>query len=348
MVAISQIRPSGPLRWILPKLAASSDWTIIGTVSAEERCLAAVEEAARILGTVDIRMLHITLDHRTTHSWMRMNHDLSVRNSVKARQLFGDKVLKAAGRIFDDDHTIIRLSSEVAQSCRECVLLDISTMPKRFFFPLLTKMLECNRIKTLVVTNTSPHRYGKELARDPGDWNQLPIYCGDSNLDVHTSTVLIGVGYHTLNIRDILEQQSAQNVEIKLMLPVPSLHPGFMANWDFIHSIKTEWDRQVRTPIEIIRVPNHDPSVAFDWLARESKAGFAQSLILAPFGPKPLSLAMCLLGVARAMHGLETEIGYTQPLVYAPDYSSGVAISDGHPVVASFCVKLDGRMIYSI
>lgn len=104
----------------------------------------------------------------------------------------------------------------------------------------------------------------------------------------------------------------------------------------------------VLKPIEIVRVPTHDVSISFDRLLQHSAGGQAPSLVLAPFGPKSLSLAMCLLGIARMKAGGSTEIGYTQPSAYSPDYSTGIAIRDGAPVVTAYCLRLNGRDLYSV
>ena len=64
---------------------------------------------------------------------------------------------------------------------------------------------------------------------------------------------------------------------------------------------------------------------------------------MAPYGPKPLSVAMCLLGIARqSRHELDTEIGYTQPREYSPNYS------EGSKEVTAFSVKINGRNLYTL
>ena len=81
------------------------------------------------------------------------------------------------------------------------------------------------------------------------------------------------------------------------------------------------------------------------------------SLTLAPCGPKPMSLAMCLLGVSHREKwitpdpdapNLPTKIGYTQPRWYHPDYSGEVRTTDGVPDGTTFCVRLNGCDLYML
>lgn len=347
--AIAHVRPSGPLRWILPRLNASDHWTMIGSLSAEDRCLAAVHAAAAITKDLDVILLRIEPDTRTKWpEWLTENRLKTEANAGLAENAFGKQSIRPAGSIQDIDHDISILADDITGRCEGDVVLDVSTMPKRFFFTVMTKLARSKKVRTLIATNTSPKAYGKELARDPDHWRQLPIYCGDSDLNdeapksITATPLIIGVGYHTLNIREILGRAPNRRFGIKLFLPFPSLHPGFTENWKFIHSIRSEWDRQVSEPIEIVRTPINDVSVTFDRLLQYSNQGTAASLVLAPFGPKTLSLAMCLLGIARFDLGISTEIGYTQPRVYSPNYSSGSGD------VTAFCIKLNGQSLYAL
>ncbi|MNE96388.1 hypothetical protein D3C80_1945870 [compost metagenome] len=68
--------------------------------------------------------------------------------------------------------------------------------------------------------------------------------------------------------------------------------------------------------------------------------------ILAPFGPKPISLAMALYA-SRVYTGQEhCSVNYTQPTVYNPDYSSGVKLQRGLPLINSYAIRLNGQNLY--
>lgn len=347
-----RIRPLGPLRWIFGKIPSSEPWSVIGALSAEDRCLAAAQEVAQLRSGADCTMLHIQPEQRATNTVLAETLQKIEMNLAKAHTGTLRPHIKEAGNLLCSEHDVINLAYELAESCHPNVVLDITTMPKRFFFPLLTALSESDRIKNLIATNTAPVRYGKVLAEDADEWKPLPMFDGDV-LDVPSeATLIIGVGYQPLNVKDLLERNRSLRVAIKLMFPFPSLHPGFIQNWKFVSHIKSEWGDGQRvgqsSPIEIVRVPAHDVSLAFDRLLQHSMEGKTQTLFLAPFGPKSISLAMCLLGIARNRSGLATEIGYTQPSVYMPDYTTGVADRDGFPDVTAYCLRLNGHDFYRI
>ena len=68
--------------------------------------------------------------------------------------------------------------------------------------------------------------------------------------------------------------------------------------------------------------------------------------VLAPFGPKPISLAICLFGIACRQKGIPVETGYTQTQVYSD--AVGVATINGRASTNTFCVRLGGRNFYSL
>ena len=347
-----RIRPLGPLRWIFRKLPSFEPWSVIGALSAEDRCLAAGQEVLHLRSSTDWTLLHIQPEQRATNTVLAETRRKIEANRANAQSGAFPPNIKEAGNLLCAEHDVINLADELADGCHPNVVLDITTMPKRFFFPLLAVLSGSDRIKNLIVTNTAPMRYGNVLAEDADEWKPLPMFDGNVLDEPSEATLIIGVGYQPLNVKDLLERYRNLRVDIKLIFPFPSLHPGSIPNWKFVSHIKSEWGDVNRggqyTPIEIVRVPTHDVSLAFDRLLQHSMEGKAKTLVLAPFGPKSISLAMCLLGVARTRSEIDTEIGYTQPSIYLPDYTSGVAEREGFPDVTAYCLRLDGHDFYRI
>lgn len=356
-----RIRPFGTLTWILGKLPSIDRWTVVGALSAEDRCLAATSEVLRIQSRAHGMMLHIVPESGPTDIFAASTESRIDANVVLARR-FGSRVkIVDSGNLLCAEHEVIQLAMTVASECSPNVVLDISTIPKRFFFPLLTSICDRNDIVNLIVTNTSPVRYGDVLAENVDNWKPLPMYDGDPMDSSSDATLIIGVGYQQLRVHEYFEENKSRRIGVKLLLPFPSIHPGFIHNWKFIHRISEELSGSEKvggnSPAEVIRVPTGDVSLTFDRLLQQTGAGVARTVVLAPFGPKPISLAMCLLGIARRARGddpntlapiLPTEIGYTQPKSYRPDYSTGVAERDGYPDVSAYCVRLNGRDLYTL
>lgn len=89
------------------------------------------------------------------------------------------------------------------------------------------------------------------------------------------------------------------------------------------------------------------PSI-FDALCTFTDDGRRTSA-LAPFGPKTVSLAMCLFAIAadRARRGA-VPVYYTQPRRYAIDYTTGIKEVKGVPDIKAYCVRHSGRDLYNI
>jgi len=158
--------------------------------------------------------------------------------------------------------------------------------------------------------------------------------------------LIISVGYQPLRLHEFLDAARFQISNIKLLLPFPSIPPGFISNWTFILQIRRELPELGQEAI--VRVHTHTLPLVFDQIVALTENGRSPIVVLAPFGPKSVSLAMCLYGASRRSNSLSVEIGYTQPRVYGDQYSVGVAKQDGVPLVHTYCLKLSGRNIYQI
>lgn len=91
----------------------------------------------------------------------------------------------------------------------------------------------------------------------------------------------------------------------------------------------------------------YDVPSAFDALRTVTRNG-ERSCALAPFGPKTLSLAMCLFAIASDRAGREpVHVYYTQPRRYALDYTTGIKVVDGVPDIKAYCLRINGRDLYS-
>ncbi|MHC4878812.1 MAG: ubiquitin family protein [Planctomycetota bacterium] len=338
------VRPSGPLRWVFDKLKSVEPWTLVGSLSPEDRCLAAAGEV--LTHSPDSRVTLLKLSPFVARGDAEVKNRLA-SNKNKAARSFGDRLtIRPEHPLHASDHEVLEDVQEFVDSLHGQVIVDVSTMPKRWFIPLVRELANRTEIHTLVATNSKPKKYSKDrLATDADSWEPLPGYLHAERRTAET-TAIIGVGYHTLNLHEFIGENTTRNIALKLFLPFPSLHPGFRQNWEFVRDVTTAWKGASRP--EIVRVPTDDVSLIFDRLTQHSIGGRTESLVMAPFGPKTVSLAMCLLAIARERikPEVETEIGYTQPKAYAPDYSSEVAMRDGIPMVNAYCIRIRGSSFY--
>jgi hypothetical protein len=243
------------------------------------------------------------------------------------------------------EQEIMDLIRQFASTCTPNVVIDISCIPKRFFFPFLTVLSETPRVRNLVVCYTCPERYGDILGEDPEVWAPLPMYGGDPLQPKRDATLIIGVGYQPLRLHEFLDGVRFPPGNVKLLLPFPSLPPGFVDNWKFIVQTKRELPQLSNEAI--VRVSTYNVSLAFDHLVNLTDQGNSPIVILAPFGPKTISLAMCLYGIARRAKSRVVEIGYTQPTIYGDAYSIGIAYQNKRPVIHAYCIRLDDNQCYA-
>lgn len=338
---IGRYRPHGPLRWMLDQFSTISTWDIIGALAAEQRS-ATVPCELKALGKIGACQL------------LRI-HDLPTAFEADVKRAMRDRereVRASLGRgyaihdeqLMSDLPELEPLCDVLESNAAEHVILDISCLPKRFFFYLLRRLVASSRVRTLVATVTIPNRYGNPLSQNSGRWEFLPSFGREQSGDAQP-LLIIGVGYQHLNLLDLVEETVP--AAVRLLFPFPSKPPGAIRNWEFVRSIEQQKKFGLR-PSDVLRVHPQATSLAFDILVGQS-GGHRDEVWLAPFGPKSISLAMALFALAREVAGEPVSIGYTQPPAYSATYSVGVEVDDHrNPLVHAYCIKLDGRNWYEV
>jgi hypothetical protein len=219
------------------------------------------------------------------------------------------------------------------------LILDISALPKRFFFPVLKWLTKSPIVRDLVVTYSTPERYHSgELAFEPGEWAHIPTF---QSLDVpplkKAEKVIVGVGFIPFGLPGLLKDNHA-DADVVLIFPFPPGAPHVQRNWQFVTEIDSV--SQLGDDRNIRRIHINDMPACYCEIDATSNNGSSRT-VFAPYGPKPHSLAMCLFSIAH-----ECDVFYTQPRFYHPEYSSGIALENGRPKGTAYLVKLDGAMLY--
>lgn len=221
--------------------------------------------------------------------------------------------------LFATDEDIVSLVDSFIASASAHVVLDISALPKRFFFPFLKRLLRSGKVETIVATYTIPEYYGSgDLAEDHQPFTDLPLFGSAKFPPPKPQIVIVSAGFMKLGLSDLLDPH--KSVKIRTILPFPPGPPAYNRNWDFIRDIEKALPEGLPAPI---RVEAYDCCDAFDHIAQLCGSG-ARPALLAPFGPKPISLAMALYASLTG-----DIVRYTQPAVYHPFYSSGISFVDG-------------------
>ena len=337
---IHSYRPSGPLRWVIERLPSRHKWDFIGAIAAEDRANSVALELDSMRKLGKSQFLRIADEPSEFEARTRKACD---DNLAVLTKLLSEEPCVCDTELFSDIDELEELFVEVQKLIGGDVVLDITSLPKRFFFHLVRRLRSSTSVRNLLVTYTLPQGYGKKIHKNPGGWMPLPGF-GSEDSSSGMPMLVIAVGYHYLKLLELIRDQTPQPV--RLLMPFPSMPPGFAQNWEFVRYIREQGVEFA--PRDIRRVDPFSLSLAFDHILAQC-AGHETELILAPFGPKPISLAMALYALAREEAGLPVTVGYTQPMAYSPDYSHGVRRGhDGKPVVHTYCVKLDGNLLFEL
>jgi len=338
---IGPYRPHGQLHWLLEQLGTVPKWEVIGALAAEERSRTVPCELGKLGKLEKCQLLRIR-DLATAFA----------SGVLDAMQLREQELATAIGGLFavrdeelmSDLPELEPLADDLEKRITENVILDISCLPKRFFFYLLRRLTASSKVQQLLVTVTIPLKYGEELSRNAGHWEFLPSF-GREKSGKTQPMLIIAVGYQHLNLLEVAEE--VDHAAVRLLFPFPSKPPGWIRNWEFVRNIAEQQKFGLKTS-DVIRVHPQATSLAFDILVGQC-AEQVDEVWLAPFGPKSISLAMVLFALARETTGRAVSIGYTQPPAYSATYTTGVELGpDGKPVIHAYCVKLKGRSFYSI
>lgn len=263
-----------------------------------------------------------------------------IRKQELASDPFGDmdieivdhELLEPYHRIVDDTRTKLGTSQNV--------WLDITTLPKRFFFPMMKMLLREGGPENLIVTYALAGSYADgNLHQDIQDPEFLPLFSPDVGHDPRTSGLVISIGFESSGVIQIIEQSDYSPITV--LFPYPAPPPAFGRNWDFVRFAKRSIaDGHLKMEgISFIDVP-----AIFELLRMKDSDPDAGS-VFAPFGPKPVSLAMCLYA-AGATSG-QPAVMYSQPKFYSPVYSSGVREDSNGPIIYGYPIVIDGENRYA-
>jgi len=317
-------RPWGEFRWLMSRLT-NEKYSFYGCLSTEHRCLGTfrtlvnkdnldVHKFIRIIDPIDSEE-HLANRNRVYNEYV---------NLVDESFILEQELLAPIGLIYSD-------ILEFIDTTNGYLILDITSFPKRFFFPLIKIIIRSDKITNLIVTYSTPEKYSdSDLSESPMDWNHIPMFNTDDP-DIKFKTALVGLGFMPLGLSSLLKDKFS-DLELRLMFPFPPGAPFFQRTWKFIE------DMQVTPKVDfknIMRVDALNVSETFDMI--RSLSFNDQSILMAPYGPKTMSLAMCLYACLT-----NSPVYYTQPISYDPKYSEGTLSSYG------YCIKLNGINLFDL
>jgi hypothetical protein len=223
--------------------------------------------------------------------------------------------------------------SEVPSGGAVELWLDITSLPKRFFFLLVKLALMDERIDTLLVTYTQPAPAGytaKPLAFNPDVVKPLPGFALQSG---EADTIVVAVGFEALGLRQLLEDFRDRKRRVVLLIPFPPGQPYTRRIWQTI--IRLGYTREQGYVWRISALDSFDVFRHLERLADpDAEETRRNPPALAPYGPKPMSLGMCLYAIR-----CQSPVFYTQPRAYHPDYTTGIGQK------WAYCIKARGVVV---
>lgn len=274
--------------------------------------------------------------------------------ALSARLLERRSQLEAAGfasneivpvPLLADMERIARTTSRMADEGVKSLLIDITSLPKYWFFPMIQAALGDERFEDIIVTYTSGTGYAETLSENVSALRVLPGFNADEHHGRRAS-LIIGVGFEPTGLDTLLNDQASD--KIRLIFPFPPGPPGHRRNWMVVKHVEQLTHTNQIDPPDRVHIHMYDCSQVFDALCAMTDGG-SQTSAIAPYGPKTVSLAMCLFAIATAKAGRpRVPVYYAQPLRYALDYTSGVGMRGAVPDAVGYCLRLSGRDLYQM
>lgn len=325
-------RPWGSVDWVL-SLSNPKQWHFVGAIGTEERSLCGWAKM-RQEGTVVSELFAEIRDVDSEKYRDRTQIALQARRS-EFIQKGGDSTTI---HTFDLMAELFQIADFVreAEEASSSIVLDITSFPKRFFFLILKTLVTSTKVRNLLVTYTSPESYAEDapLYEDIEHWRTLPGFGGGND---KPELWVVSVGFLVESLRQYIGDNPQE--QMKILIPFPAPLAALRRTWQSVAELE---QRQSDNRFDKYRVDTLDMSAAFDRII--SLDGHPpKHLAFAPFGPKPISAAMCLYALQR-----NSSVHYAQPTIYHPEYSKGIRNNDPSNAICAYWIKYEGEFLYKL
>lgn len=336
-----ELRPWGKPKWLLQMEALRAEkWLLIGAISTQDRCLSMLRHSANsftlghaaFLEIIDKKsVFHVQSDARREANRLLWQADVAGYSHERLE--------------FELLDPLLRLKKQVGQwtagAHKKSVILDVTCLPERFFFPMIRWLVDSVVVENLIVTCMSPERYTEEdLAYDPEDWAHIQTFGpAAEGPEKSVKRVIVGAGFLPFSLPELLKKDyNESGIQVSVLFPFPAPHANIKRSWEFVRKI--EVDLMLKDERQLARVGANDLSGCFDRIDSITRNG-SIGTVFAPYGPKAHSIAMCL----QAMK-MNAQVIYTQPTFYHPEYTTGIKLEDGVPAGFAYAVRVNSLLLY--
>lgn len=339
MSAKSPFRPWGPLPWAL-NLSVPRSWRFLGCVAPEERSISALTALHRMKLLQSTEMLRIvdTEPADIAAEEAKINERLATCTTQGLSIQPTEVALEAPLQNTD-------WKQRFAFPPETSFCLDISSLPKRFFFQAIKAAITSSDVRNFLILYSKPKSYPEgSLSRNHRDWETITGFgCNDPDKqDAAASRLVVSTGFAVDGLHDHLEGRSG-GIAVDVFIPFPA-DPwrSVRRSWESARAIEEALGYDPDKGLSEVKPNFHqvgalDTSTCFDKLLSLTHDA-RTAATLAPLGPKPLSAAMCLLA-SQAEH---YPVYYAQPRSYAIEYSIGVEMT------YAYWIKHNGANLYKM
>ncbi len=307
--------PAARITRIVETFLPGVSFAVLGCLSPEERCVT----VPTLLATKDcgqFRLIEVIdpLDAFPDHSGEAKRKIEAHRQRLEQSGVkFG---LSQMNLLASEDALIDILALFEEETSVSTAVLDITSLPKRYFCFFLKRMLLSPKWQNVVLTYTGAGIGGYppgHIAEDPMICDHLPGYA--ARLSPEIGALVITVGFESLGVRSLIETYGEKRRKMKLIMSFPPNGEFARRQWRTLREMLLGDVEAVN--LENLRVmPSWDAEDVYLTLERWLEE--VGTLSLAPFGAKPHTLGMALFAIKH-----DCGLFYSQPKSYNPNYSTG-------------------------
>jgi len=331
-------KPWGNIDWLTNKLVHIEQWSFLGNIYTEERSLCAWMwlKNNRKLKNYEMWKINNISDppspfRKTTDKQYAIREEEYFENG-------GQKPLEFS--LLESDEKAAKYFRKFMEKTEGDVIIDISAMPKRWFFPIIKDCIENDEVKNLMVTYTIAKSYSKNQGEDPMGWKYFPSFSELPERERFEKIFIISAGYQPLSLPEWIRQQKSPKIYI--LFPFPASIRGYTRAWDFVRAVEVDCNLIESDNFNIKFVSGYNLPIIYSAISRIIELENGKEPILIPYGPKPVSLAFAILSSQ-----LHFPVGYTQPMYYNPYYSRGFEETENKvPKTMSYLLKESGKILY--
>lgn len=286
----------------------------IGSVSFEDRHKGALVlmKGRKLLSNFSIFIIEI----EDNESFYKDScNELQKKNLEDLKYFLGDRIRPGIKGTLSNSDFIVQEIVRIIEKEEKDVFFDISTIPKKIFFPIIKFLYEnwVHNHKVFIIYTKAEH-YPIWLSKDPEEISYLPGFAGHYAGGKECVWIPI-LGFEGGLAKKIYESGGFNDIYPIIGFPSIMVDRVLYANKDII-------DKLPNGLKDITYCPTDDPFETYNTIKQIISRNKRNNrhFILSPMGTKPQSLGCCLLAIEENL-----PVMYAQPKTYSPNYSNGIA-----------------------